>query len=107
MEASDTHKLKVLALLITLAGNKIDKTALDALTEEVKSMSNAFIEYFEERGEIRGEKRGEIRGEIRGREDVAKNMISQGISTQEIAKFTCLSHDRINEIRKSMQAEAV
>jgi len=103
MVASDTHKLKVLALLITLVGNKIDKAELDALTEEVKNMSNAFIEYFEERGE----KRGEIRGEIRGREDVARNMVSQGINIQEIAKFTCLSHERINEIRESMQAAAV
>jgi len=62
-------------------------------------MSNAFIEYFEERGEKRGEKRT--------KDTIVRNLISLGLSTQEIAKATYLSHDLIDEIRESVQAEAV
>lgn len=107
MDASDSHKQKVLALLITLAGNIVDKVALDALAEEVILMGNKFIEYFEERGEKRGEKRGVEQGELRGREIIAKNLIRMGHETGTIAEATGFSPELIDSLRSSMQVEAV
>ncbi len=46
-----------------------------------------------------GEKLGEKRGEKRGKKDVAKNMLSDGVNIDLIAKYTNLSKQQIVSLK--------
>ena len=53
-------------------------------------------------GEIRGETKGEIKGKIEGKIEIAQGMINDGCPDELIARYTSLSIENIQEIRKSL-----
>jgi hypothetical protein len=107
MHGDVNYKQKMAALLIALGNKVVDKAALDEFAEEVKSMGNVIIEYFEEKAEKRGlelgEKRGLELGEKRGKrlanEDSARKMIEKGYDLTDIADITGIHLERLYEIK--------
>jgi len=81
------------------------------------ALSQAYLEWekeVEQRGELRGElrgkqegellgeQRGELRGELRGKQQVALNMLRGGIPISQIAQFTGLSLQQIQQLQSEL-----
>jgi hypothetical protein len=88
MQADDTHKRKILALLVTLAGKVVEWSKLEKIIEEAKKMGNLIIEYCEEIGEKR-------KGE-----ETARKMVAKGYDVLDIIEITGISAERLREIVK-------
>ena len=97
MQADDTQKRKMLALLVVLSGKVAERAELNALVEEVTKMGNVIIEFFEERGERRGIERTQ--------EETAKRLVAMGLDSLDIMKATDISAERLSQIRKALRGE--
>ncbi len=73
------------------------------------ALSQAYLEWekeVERRGELRGkqfaELLGELRGERRGKQEVALNMLRSGMNVEQIAQFTGLSLQQIQQLQSEL-----
>jgi hypothetical protein len=94
LQGDVNYRQKMAALLIALGNKVVDKAALDEFAEEVKSMGNVIIEYFEEKAEKRGKRLAN--------EDSAKKMIEKGYDFNDIADITGVQLERLYEIRDAV-----
>jgi predicted transposase/invertase (TIGR01784 family) len=86
----------------------------DAYLQDVdaKLVNDSAITTAQLEGEIRGEIRGEIKGKEIGREEgehkkavaTASKMLEDGLSIENICKYTGLTHEQITEIRDKMHS---
>ncbi len=58
------------------------------------ALSQAYLEWEKE-----VELRGELRGEQQGKQEVAQNMLRGGIPVEQIAQFTGLSFQQIQQLQ--------
>ena len=73
------------------------------------ALSQAYLEWEKEveqrgelRGELRGKQEGELLGEQRGKQQVALNMLRGGIPISQIAQFTGLSLEQIQQLQSEL-----
>jgi hypothetical protein len=109
IQAVDTLKQKIGALLIALSNKIVDEAILEKYLEEVKQMGNVILDLFERVGEERGLKLGEERGlklgvaiaeerRLREEAEMVLKMLNKGYSTPEILEITGISQERLNQI---------
>ena len=90
LQADDNQKRKIYALSTILAGKVVDKTAIEAVLEEVKKMGNVIIEV------------AEAIGEKRKMEETAKKMLADNLKLSDIIKYTGIDVDRLGELRDAV-----
>ena len=74
------------------------------LSEDIRGEAMTIAEAFEQRGEKRGEQRGEKKSEKRGEKKSERklvlNMLKNGMTVKQIAKFTELDLSFIKQVKE-------
>jgi len=72
--------------------------------EERKRYEKYLINFIRDRDVLNTARiEGEIKGKIQGKEEIAIEMIKEGETNEKIKKYTGLSDERINELRKLLK----